>query len=210
MALLSVSEALARILDTARLAPIETVALADALGRVLAKPIVAKRDQPPFFASAMDGYAVRHDDVVQLPAKLKLIGMSAAGHGFTGTLQPGKAIRILTGAPLPRGTDTVVIQENIRVENDMIVVLEPTALGRNIRTKGLDFESGAQLVSAATKLGARDIGLAASANVAFIRVRKKPCVAIFSTGDELVMAGKPPGLAAHSAQYKMLPWCYRW
>lgn len=190
MTLLSVSEALARILDTARLAPIEKVKLADALGRVLAKPVVAKRDQPPFVASAMDGYAVRRSDTALLPAKLQLMGMSAAGHGFKGTLKAGKTIRILTGAPLPRGADTVVIQENIRVQNDVIVVLEPTALGRNIRAKGLDFESGAQLVSVGVKLGARDIGLAASANAAFIRVRKKPLVAIFSTGDELVVPGQ--------------------
>ncbi len=191
MAMLSVSEALARILDTAQISPLETVALADSLGRVLAKPIVAKRDQPPFVSSAMDGYAVHHSDLAQVPVKLKLVGISAAGHGFKGTLKSGETIRILTGAPLPQGADTVVIQENTRVENDSIVILEPAALGRNIRAKGLDFESGAELVSAGVKLAARDIGLAASANSAFIRIRKKPLVAIISTGDELVMAGKP-------------------
>ena len=190
MALLPVSEALARILETARLAPIETLALAQSLGRVLAKPIIAKRDQPPFHASAMDGYAVRHEDVLQLPAKLKLIGMSAAGHGYSGTLKAGTAVRILTGAPLARGADTVVIQENVRAEGDAISVLEPTARGRNIRAQGLDFEKGAELVPAGVLLRARDIGLAASANAALISVRKKPLVAIFSTGDELVKAGK--------------------
>lgn len=192
MALLSVSEAMARILATARLTPIETVALANSWGRILAKPIVARRDQPPFVASAMDGYAVQHKDLAQLPARLQVVGVSAAGRGFKGTLKAGNAIRILTGAPLPRGADTVVIQENTEVENDIVVVLESPSQGRNIRAQGLDFERGAELVYPATRLGARDIGLAASANAALIRVRKKPLVAVFSTGDELVMPGSPP------------------
>ena len=191
MALLPVSEALARILDTARLTSVELVSLGDALGRTLAKDIVARRDQPPFAASAMDGYAVRYEDIVSLPARLKLIGMSAAGHAFKGHVKAGTAVRILTGAPVPRGADTVVIQENTRIENEFVVVLEPTRLGRNIRASGLDFGKGGLLVPAGVKLGARDIGIAASANAALIRVRKKPLVAIFSTGDELAEAGKP-------------------
>ncbi len=192
MALLPVSEALARILDTARLTVPENVQLSDALGRVAAKSINAKRDQPPFNASAMDGYAIRHEDNMRLPVKLKLIGMSAAGHGFKGALRPGTAVRILTGAPLPKGADTVVIQENTLLNGDMIEVIEATAKGRNIRPRGLDFASGTLLISAGVKLGARDIGLAASANAAMISVRKKPVVALFSTGDELVAAGKKP------------------
>ncbi|MEP6827808.1 MAG: gephyrin-like molybdotransferase Glp [Aestuariivirga sp.] len=191
MALLPVSEALARILDTARLTSVESVSLGDALGRILAKDIVARRDQPPFDASAMDGYAVQYEDTTALPASLKLIGMSAAGHAFKGQVKAGTAVRILTGAPVPRGADTVVIQENTRIENQFVVVLEATRLGRNIRASGLDFGKGALLVAAGLKLGARDIGLAASADAALIRARKKPMVAIFSTGDELVEAGSP-------------------
>lgn len=189
MALLPVSEALARILDTAQLTSVESVSLDDALGRTLAKDIVARRDQPPFDASAMDGYAVRHEDVTSLSARLKLIGVSAAGHAFNGTVKAGMAVRILTGAPVPRGADTIVIQENTRVEGEAIVVLATPTKGRNIRGSGLDFAKGATLIRANLKLGARDIGLVASANAASVRVRKKPVVAIFSTGDELVEAG---------------------
>ena len=188
--LLPVSEALARILDTARLSPIEQVSLNHALGRVLAKPIVAKRDQPPFNASAMDGYAVRHGDLDQLPQKLKLIGISAAGHAFKGAVKKGTAVRILTGAPMPSGADTVVIQENARLDGSVIEIIQPTSLGRNIRPKGLDFQKSTVLLAAGAKLGARDIGLAASANAAMVSVRMKPLVALFSTGDELVQAGK--------------------
>ena len=192
MALLPVSEALARILETARLTSVESIPLKDALGRTLAKDVVARRNQPPFAASAMDGYAVRHEDINTVPATLNLVGVSAAGHAFKGVVKTGTAVRILTGAPLPRGADTVVIQENTKLEGQSLAVLETTSMGRNIRANGLDFTKGATLVPAGTKLGARDIGLAASANAALIRVRKKPVVAIFSTGDELVEAGKPP------------------
>ena len=111
MALLPVSEALTRILATARLASMETITLSDALGRFTATDIKAKHNQPPFHASAMDGYAVVHDDIATLPVSLNLIGVSAAGHGFKGVVKRGQAIRILTGAPLPKGADTVVIQE---------------------------------------------------------------------------------------------------
>lgn len=192
MALLSVSEALARILDTARITAAELVGLNLALGRTLANDIVARRDQPPFDASAMDGYALRAEDVTTVPAQLTLIGTSAAGHGFKGVVKAGMAVRILTGAPLPAGADTVVIQENTHVDGQFIVLDGPTAKGRNIRLQGLDFAKGAALVPAGVKLAARDIGLAASAGAAFILVRRKPLIAIFSTGDELVEAGQTP------------------
>ncbi len=189
MVLLPVSEALARILNAARLTGVETAKLEDALGRAAATGIKARRNQPPFDASAMDGYAVRHEDVDALPASLKLIGTSSAGHAFKGKVKPGTAVRILTGAPLPAGADTIVIQENTRAEEDHVTVLEPTLKGRNIRNLGLDFKSGDLLVPAGAKLGARDIGLAASGNNPLVRVRKKVRVAILTTGDELVLPG---------------------
>ncbi|MEO9166909.1 MAG: gephyrin-like molybdotransferase Glp [Aestuariivirga sp.] len=189
MALLPVSDALARILTSARLMGVETVKLSEALGRITATDIKAKHNQPPFQASAMDGYAVIHDDIATLPATLKLIGVSAAGHGFKGVLKRGQAVRILTGAPLPKGADTVVIQENVNAVGEQITVNEATAQGRNIRALGLDFTTGAVLVQAGIKLGARDIGLLASGDHAMIRVRRKPRVAILTTGDELALPG---------------------
>lgn len=189
MALMAVNEALERILASARFAGVETVKLTDALGRVTAADFKAKFNQPPFRASAMDGYAVRHTDIASLPARLKLIGTSAAGHGFRGTVKAGQVVRILTGAPLPKGADTVVIQENVNSAGKSISVLEVTSRGRNIREAGLDFFKGAVLVPKGTQLNARDIGLLASGDHATIRVRMKPRLAIISTGDELVLPG---------------------
>ena len=189
MALLAVSEALERILAVARVMGAETVKLSEALGRITAADIKAKHNQPPFQASAMDGYAVMHDDIATLPSSLKLIGVAAAGHGFKGALKHGQAVRILTGAPLPKGADTIVIQENVTAVGKQITVNEITTQGRNIRALGLDFAKGTVLVRAGTKLGARDIGLLASGDHAMIRVRMKPRVAILTTGDELALPG---------------------
>ncbi len=189
MALLAVSEALERILAVARVMGAETVKLSEALGRITATDIKAKHNQPPFQASAMDGYAVMHDDIATLPSSLKLIGVAAAGHGFKGALKHGQAVRILTGAPLLKGADTVVIQENVTAVGNQITVNEITTRGRNIRALGLDFAKGTVLVRAGTKLGARDIGLLASGDHAMIRVRMKPRVAILTTGDELALPG---------------------
>ncbi len=184
MALLPVEDALGRILKTDVVLPQETVALEKALGRVTSQPVLAKRDQPPFDASAMDGYAIQHEGQL---ATLKVIGVAAAGHAFKSTLKAGQAVRIFTGAPVPKGADTVVIQENVSASGDTITIGEYPALGRNMRPRGLDFSKGAVLVPANTKLNARDIGLAASGNTAFIRVRRKPIVAVLTTGDELVL-----------------------
>jgi molybdopterin molybdotransferase len=189
MALMPVDEALAKILATARLMSAELVSLAKCMGRILATDVKAKRDQPPFPSSAMDGYALRCGDQNQ---PLKLIGMSAAGHAFKGVVKAGQAVRILTGAPMPRGADTIVIQENTRVEDKVLHVLEPAPLGKNIRPQGLDFKSGDSLIPAGTKLNARDIGLAAAGNAAMLRVRRKPRLVLFTTGDELVLPGQKP------------------
>ncbi len=192
MTLVPVEEALARILKDVKPLPAESIKLKDGLGRVLAADVVAKRAQPPFDASAMDGYAVRHADLVSATARLKLVGTSAAGHGFTKRVKAGEAVRILTGAPMPKGADTVVIQENTRVEGDALEVREVPTLGRNIRACGLDFGKGDVLVPRGTRLNARDLGLLASANAATIRVQRKVRVAILTTGDELANVGKVP------------------
>jgi molybdopterin molybdotransferase len=189
MALIPVDKARVRILSKVKpLAP-EDVPLAQALGRVLAKPLSAKRDQPPFDASAMDGYAVRSEDNA---TKLAVIGTSAAGHAFNGKLKAGEAIRIFTGAPVPANADAVVIQENTTASGKTVTILQATRTGQNIRSRGLDFRKGETLLPAAIRLNARDIGLAAAMNCNMISVRKRPIVAVIATGDELVLPGGNP------------------
>ncbi|MGX8014106.1 molybdopterin molybdotransferase MoeA [Mesorhizobium sp. ORM8.1] len=190
MALVPVDEALQRLLDGAAPLPGESVALADAAGRVLAEPVVALRTQPPFNASAMDGYATRSADVASVPARLSVVGMAPAGRGFTGAVGKGQAVRIFTGAPLPDGADTIVIQENVRDLGDgQIEVAEPTAEGRNIRRRGLDFAQGDVLLAKGRVLDPAALSLSASANHPNLTVVRRPLVAIIATGDELL----PPG-----------------
>ena len=134
--LLPVDEALVRVLASAP-HPLEAemVKLADANGRTLAQDLAARRTQPPFPASAMDGYAVLGADVAQVPVTLTLVGASAAGHGFSGSVKAGEAVRIFTGAPVPDGADTVVIQENTEADEASVKVLEPAKLQANIRSR---------------------------------------------------------------------------
>jgi len=192
MSLLSVAEALAKIL-AAIPGPVgvEEIPIAQGAGRTLAADLTAQRTQPPFPASAMDGYAVRAADVATVPARLRLIGTSAAGHGFSGTLGPGEAVRIFTGAPVPEGADAILIQENAEAEGQTVTAREPVAAGRFLRRAGLDFREGETLVQAGDTLDARRLALAASAGYAVLPVRRKPRVAVLATGDELVRPGEP-------------------
>ncbi|PZF77005.1 molybdopterin molybdenumtransferase MoeA [Aestuariivirga litoralis] len=192
MALIPVEEARARILKGVNPLPAEDVTLEQTLGRVLAKPLKAVRNQPPFNASAMDGYAVIAADVANTPATLKLIGLSAAGHAFKGAVKPGQCVRIFTGAPVPKGADAVVIQENTEASGKAVTVLQPVKPEQNIRFAGLDFRKGDALLPAGLTLGARDIGLAAAANAPTLAVRRRPVVALIATGDELVLPGGKP------------------
>ena len=193
MALLPVEDARKRILEGVKALAGEDAALADARGRVLAKALKAKRNQPPFDGSAMDGYAVIASDLASAPVLLKVIGVSAAGHRFKGKLRSGEAVRIFTGAPMPRGADAVVIQENTETQaGHHVSVLQGVAPAQNVRFEGLDFKRGEGLIPAGTRLNARDIGLAAAANAGTVRVRRKPVVALFATGDELVLPGTLP------------------
>ena len=189
MALMPVEEARARILTNVKPLPPENVPLAQALGRVLAKPLSAKRDQPPFNSSAMDGYALRSEDNM---TEFMVIGTSAAGHAFNGKLKSGEAVRIFTGAPVPETSDAVVIQENTTASGKVVSILQSARVGQNIRTRGLDFRKGEALLPAAICLNARDIGLAAAMNCNVVSVRKKPVVAVIATGDELVLPGNKP------------------
>lgn len=192
--MLSVEEAQARIMTAMEPLPAEQIALADALGRVLAEDVKSRRMQPPLAVSAMDGYAVRAEDVAKLPARLRVIGYAPAGAAYDGQVRPGEAVRIFTGAPVPDGADTIVIQENTRADGEEIDVVDGTApVGRYIRPAGLDFGDGDVLLREGRALTARDIGLIAAMNVPWLKVRRKPRVAILPTGDEVVMPGDPVG-----------------
>lgn len=193
MALVPVTEALERLLNGATVLPGESVTLMDAADRVLAEPVVALRTQPPFNASAMDGYAARAADVASVPARLSVIGMAPAGRGFEGTVGPAQAVRIFTGAPLPSGADTIVIQENVRREGNAVIVQQGAPPGRFVRAAGLDFKEGDARLERGRLLTVRDVALAAAMNHAVLPVYRRPRVAIFSTGDELRAAGSELG-----------------
>lgn len=188
--LLPLAEAKARILASVpKERPAEDIELEYAAGRTLAEPLAARRTQPPKAVSAMDGYAVRASDIVQLPAKLKLIGESTAGHGFPGSIGPRETVRIFTGAPVPEGCDSILVQEHARADGGYVEALEPVASGRHIRAKGIDFSFGDVLLAKGQRLGAAHVALAAGMNCAKVKVVKRPRVAILSAGDELVRPG---------------------
>lgn len=189
MALLPVAEALARILDGVTPLEAESVDLLQARGRVLAGDIVAKLTHPPFDASAMDGYAVRAADIATVPAVLTVTGESQAGRRFDGAVAAREAVRIFTGAAVPQGADTVVIQENTERSQDRLTVFEAPKSGANVRTAGGDFTAGRTVLAAGRILDAGAITLAAAAGHAQLSVRRKPLVAILATGDELVEPG---------------------
>jgi len=169
----------------------ETVALKDAAGRVLATDAVARRDQPPFAASAMDGYAVS-GDAAQPGAQFNVIGEAAAGHGFGGLVGSGQAVRIFTGAPVPEGADRIVIQEDVTRDSERITLGDNLGDTTHIRPAGADFKTGDR-ITAPRVLGAAEIALLASMNIGTVTVTRKPQVALISTGDELVMPGEDPG-----------------
>ncbi|MBB3773899.1 molybdopterin molybdotransferase [Angulomicrobium tetraedrale] len=200
MALMPVEEALARLLAAAQPRgdapwPTERVDLWEAAGRVLAAPVLARRTTPGADVSAMDGYALRAVDAAEVPATLRLIGESAAGRPFPGRVEPGTTVRIFTGAVLPEGADAIVIQEDTRREGDLVTMVEAATAGRHIRRAGGDFATGEVLLAAGQRLRPRDLALAASADVAELRVARRPRVALLSTGDELVRPGA--GAGAH-------------
>jgi molybdopterin molybdotransferase len=194
VALMPVDEALERLLSGAERLSGEQVAIDAAAWGVLAADIAALRTQPPFDASAMDGYAVRAADVAVTPVSLRIIGEAPAGRGFAGTVGPGQTVRIFTGAPVPHGADAVLIQENARALGDGLVeALEPVATNRNIRRQGLDFAEGDPLLTAGRILDPAALSLAAAANHASLPVVRRPLVAILATGDELLPPGSTPG-----------------
>jgi molybdopterin molybdotransferase len=191
--MISVEEARARLLAPLQPLPPEQISLADGIGRVLAEDLAARRTQPPFAVSAMDGYAVRAEDVAQAPTTLPIVAEIPAGAGYDGTLGQGEAARIFTGAPLPRGADAIVIQEDTERRGDTVEVKESAPKGRYVRRAGLDFAEGEVLLHAGARLSPRHIGLAAAMNRPWLFVHRRPRVGILSTGDEIVMPGDPIG-----------------
>lgn len=189
--MISVGEALEHLFALASLLPSEIVPLRDASGRVLAESIVSRRTQPPFAASSMDGYALKSVEA-DLHAQFKVVGESAAGHGWRGTLKPGQAVRIFTGAPIPDGADKVVIQEDVTRTGNLITITSDPGPKDNVRPAGIDFFEG-MMLHPPHLLRASDIALIASMNIAEVPVVRRPVVALIATGDELVMPGEEPG-----------------
>lgn len=216
--MISVETALSHLFDLVSPLETETVPLVRANTRVLARDVVAGRDQPPFSASAMDGYAVP-DDTIETGQTYTVIGESAAGHRFDGIISKGQTVRIFTGAPLPQGAKRIVIQEDVIREGDQITIGAKVDKGFHIRPAGGDFKQG-DTVSAPRIITPSDVALFASMNAPQITVTRKPTIAILATGDELVVPGETPnpdqiiasnsfGLKAmfenHGADVRLLP-----
>ena len=188
--MIPVEEAQSRILQALAPTTAETVPLAAADGRVLAKPVVSRLTQPPADVSAMDGFAVRAADAAA-GAVLRVTGSAPAGHPFAGTVGPGEAVRIFTGAFVPDGADGILLQEDAEAEPGQVRVREAVRPDRWIRRRGLDFEQGEALLPAGRRLTARDVGLAAAANHPWLAVHRRPKVGILATGDEIALPGEP-------------------
>ncbi len=201
--MLSVDEALARVVAGLEPNQTEKVSLGEGFGRVLADGVTARVTQPPFNASAMDGYAVRADDVAEVPCSLRIVGEAAAGHPWDGHVGNGEAVRIFTGGAVPEGADAIVIQEDASRDGDHVTVNEAAERGVFIRPRGFDFAEGDELLPAGRRLNARDLTLAAAMNVTGFGVRRKPVVAMLATGDELVLPGDDlkPGQIVSSIPY---------
>jgi molybdopterin molybdotransferase len=190
---ISVGEALRAILDATPVLGAERVLLAPAVGRVAAEDVVSTRAVPAAANSAMDGYAVRGDDVRSAPARLRLIGSAPAGTLLEGSVAPGTAAKIFTGSVVPEGADTVVRVEDTEERDGTVIVQVPVKPGANVRSAGEDIEIGAVVVRAGALLGPADVGVLASVGRATVAVHRRPRVAILSTGAELVEVDEEPG-----------------
>ncbi len=191
--MISVEDALARVTGAFSPLPGEEVSLENALGRVLAEDVCAAVSHPPADVSSMDGYAVRAGDVAEIPASLSVTGEAPAGGSYESEVAVGQAVRIFTGGTVPRGADAVVMQENTERDGDTVTVLKSAGIGTHIRRKGLDFEAGDLGLKAGRRLAPRDIAFAAAMNRSHLKVRRKPRIAVLSTGDELAPPGDPLG-----------------
>lgn len=204
--LVPADEALAIVLSDAVPTATESLILEEAVNRVLAEDLTSRRTQPPFDASAMDGYAVLVKDVQNIPVTLNVIGESAAGHPFDGVLSAGQSVRTFTGAIIPEGADTIIIQENTTAEPGKVTILTGAPEGKFIRRAGMDFVTGDKLLAKGDVLDAPRLSLAASMNYPNVNVYRKPLVALLTTGDELVLPGNElkPGQIIASNVYGLI------
>jgi molybdopterin molybdotransferase len=203
--MLSVREALDAVLGAVGPLGVERSGLLGAVGRVLGEDVRSDRDVPGYRNSAMDGFAVRHDDLERAPARLRVIGLSAAGGRPAPEVGPGEAVKIMTGAPLPAGADTVVRVEDTKTEGEAVVVESAPAPAANVRLPGEDVRRGDLVLEGGRRLSPADIGVLASVGRALVLVRQRPRVAILSTGNELVEADEPvaPGQVVNSNAYAL-------
>lgn len=199
----------ARRLIFDRLTPVggyERIALRAALGRILAEPVIAPCNVPAHDNSAMDGYAIRADDLPESgEASFQVVGTAYAGRGFSGIVGAGQAVRIMTGAVVPMGADTIVVQEIVQTDGDRVVVPPGQRRGQNLRRAGEDLALGAIALPAGKRLGPAELGLVASLGIAEVSVTRRLRVAFFSTGDELASIGRPlaPGEVYDSNRYTL-------
>ena len=210
--MISVEDAIQRILAVFSPVDAEHTSIVEAAGRVLAEDVIARWDQPPFAVSSMDGYAVRAADVATSPVSLNVIGASPAGHPFAGRVCAGEAVRIFTGGVLPEGADSIVIQEDTDQGNPSVLVKAATPAGRHIRGAGLDFHAGDILVRTGTRLTPRHLAVIAAGDVPQVLVRRRPRIAFAATGDELCLPGAPrkPGGIVASSVYALRAQIERW
>ncbi len=185
----------------------EVVLLPHALGRVLAEDLASCIDLPPFDNSSMDGYALRFADLNTQTnqTSLRLIGSSFAGHGFQGEAKPNTCVRIMTGAPLPVGYDTVQMQEEAEVDGEIVHIRHPKAQGANVRCRGEELTQGTKVLNAGIQIGAAELGVLATIGASQVRVYRQLKVAFFSTGDELRPVGSElaPGQIYDSNRYSI-------
>src|SRR5205807_49310 len=192
--MIPVANALQIVLDQTTSLPAESVALVNALGRILAEDIIADTDLPPFDRAQMDGYAVRAADVANTPARLKIVGESAAGAGWHHEMKAGEAVRIMTGAPVPVGADSVQQVELTREANGagQVEILQSVEVGRSIVRRADEIKAGQTVLRAGEDINAQTIATLASFGYATVKVGRRPRVAVMATGSELVDVGQKP------------------
>ncbi|HWW77936.1 MAG TPA: molybdopterin molybdotransferase MoeA, partial [Pyrinomonadaceae bacterium] len=193
--MIPVAEAISIVVEKAEALPVERVPLDEALGRVLASEVFADTDLPPFDRAQMDGYAVRSEDLKTTPARLRVVGEAAAGSGWRGHLKQGEAVRIMTGAPLPSGADSVQQVEVTRETEDGAVVRieRATEPGQFYVPRGSEIRKGERVLEAGEEVNAARMAVLASFGYASVPVRRRPRVAVLATGTELVQVGEAPG-----------------
>jgi molybdopterin molybdotransferase len=192
--MISVSRAIDIVLEQVKPQPVETVSLEHCYGRILAEDIIADSDVPPFDRSQMDGYALRAADVSNVPAKLKIVGESAAGRGWHNELKGGEAVRIMTGAPVPQGADSVQQIELTQAANgDEVEILESVSVGRSVVARGSEIKSGETVLRQGERIAAASMAVLASFGYSQAQVSKQPRVSVLATGSELVAVDQKPG-----------------